>query len=318
MNTRIPLLEIFKRPTIKKLGEYIREEQKEVNAVADDDLVLLKSESEKANNLFFIHNGTGEVEVYIDFCNHLNDAFNCWGIKAERLKNYTPVNLTIEELARGYIGKLKRVQPHGPYYIAGWSIGGTIAFEMIRQLEQMDEKIAAFGLIDSPPPGGYLKKYIQQFTLESELDRLHEDFPHIEIKEISSNIAGIEHFWPNIVYYLEKRKIDVEIVRKMVKAYGGQALPNYHSLSIGEAIYYINVFRSLISAGAKYYPAQKINTPIHYFAASQSKGIKFNYWKNFAHKGVEFYVIKGDHYSIFRMPQVADFARIFSNVLIKK
>ncbi|MDR2713361.1 MAG: hypothetical protein LBB91_09660 [Clostridiales bacterium] len=37
--------------------------------------------------------------------------------------------------------KIKGIQIKGSYYISGWSLGGTIVFEMARQMEENGDKI---------------------------------------------------------------------------------------------------------------------------------------------------------------------------------
>jgi thioesterase domain-containing protein len=59
---------------------------------------------------------------------------------------------TIEEMAERYIGAIRTVQPHGPYRIGGSSFGGTVSFEMARQLTAAGEKLELLALIDSPTP----------------------------------------------------------------------------------------------------------------------------------------------------------------------
>ena len=56
---------------------------------------------------------------------------------------------TIEALAQLYVGQLRLRQPLGPYRLAGWSLGGVVAFEMARILEQQGESVDFLGLIDS-------------------------------------------------------------------------------------------------------------------------------------------------------------------------
>jgi thioesterase domain-containing protein len=41
------------------------------------------------------------------------------------------------------------VQPSGPYYLAGWSFGGFVAYEMALQLERLGEDVAFVGLLDT-------------------------------------------------------------------------------------------------------------------------------------------------------------------------
>ena len=55
---------------------------------------------------------------------------------------------SIEEMARRYISEIRSVQPHGPYALIGACFGGTVAFEMARQLLEAGEEVAFLGLLD--------------------------------------------------------------------------------------------------------------------------------------------------------------------------
>ena len=63
---------------------------------------------------------------------------------------------------------LRSVQPRGPYFLLGHSVGGVLAFEMARQLQAEGETVAFIGLIDTFVPG---KPYIQPPTLAHRLKR---------------------------------------------------------------------------------------------------------------------------------------------------
>ncbi len=54
-------------------------------------------------------------------------------------------------MAALYLGEMKSVQPAGPYSLGGWSLGGLIAWEMARQLEERGEEVALLALLDSSP-----------------------------------------------------------------------------------------------------------------------------------------------------------------------
>jgi amino acid adenylation domain-containing protein len=57
---------------------------------------------------------------------------------------------SIEEMATKYIQEMQCFQSRGPYFLAGHSMGGTIAFEMAQQLEQKGEEVAFLALLDTP------------------------------------------------------------------------------------------------------------------------------------------------------------------------
>jgi aspartate racemase len=48
---------------------------------------------------------------------------------------------------------MQRVQPGGPYLLAGYSFGGTLAYEMAQQLVAAGHQVDLVALFDSFPPG---------------------------------------------------------------------------------------------------------------------------------------------------------------------
>ncbi len=72
---------------------------------------------------------------------------------------YHPVNhkqpetfISIEQYASSYLKKLKEIQPNGPYFLAGYSIGGIIAFEMAQQLKAQGDVIQCLVMLDTKAP----------------------------------------------------------------------------------------------------------------------------------------------------------------------
>jgi thioesterase domain-containing protein len=52
-------------------------------------------------------------------------------------------------MAANYVTEIRRVQPHGPYFLAGHSFGGLVSFEMAQQLVREGERVSFLGLIDT-------------------------------------------------------------------------------------------------------------------------------------------------------------------------
>jgi thioesterase domain-containing protein len=59
----------------------------------------------------------------------------------------------LADMARYHIGKIRQIQPHGPYLLGGLCAGGVIAYEIARQLQKEGEPIAMLGLIDAADVG---------------------------------------------------------------------------------------------------------------------------------------------------------------------
>jgi amino acid adenylation domain-containing protein len=319
LNIRLPMTEVFKSPTIRYLAEYIEHENKEPWSCSDDRLVLLKKESPAAKHLFFIHDGSGEVEGYLELCNRLTAEFNYWGIRAIKLKNNTPINLTIKDIAKEYLEKIMNIQPPGqaPYSIVGWSLGGTIAFEIVYQLENMGEKVSFLGLIDSPGPREVCEEEIVELNLKSELEWIWEYLPDIEIKQKVRNVSHLDELWPVIITHLEENNCSIETIRRLVPDGLAQVIPNFMSLGIQELIYYLNLEKTLDNARARYIPSGKIHTVLHYLNAIETPGILKESWKTYCHNPIRIYDIEGNHFSILIPPLVECTGKILDNELIK-
>ncbi len=57
--------------------------------------------------------------------------------------------MQIEAMAQAQIRLLRTVQPHGPYRLGGFCVGGLVAYEMARKLRAAGEEVAALILVDA-------------------------------------------------------------------------------------------------------------------------------------------------------------------------
>ena len=72
---------------------------------------------------------------------------------------------SIEELTVAYLQTIRRLQPHGPYRLAGFSIGGVIAFEAASRLRDEGEEIECLALLDSAVPDftfGHITRWLRK------------------------------------------------------------------------------------------------------------------------------------------------------------
>jgi pimeloyl-ACP methyl ester carboxylesterase len=59
---------------------------------------------------------------------------------------------TLQELAARYVDAVRAKQPHGPYLLGGWSMGGMLAIKMADLLLQDGEQVLKVMMIDSANP----------------------------------------------------------------------------------------------------------------------------------------------------------------------
>ncbi|MEU0504721.1 alpha/beta fold hydrolase, partial [Nocardia sp. NPDC005998] len=56
---------------------------------------------------------------------------------------------TLDELAARYVREIRAIQPHGPYHLLGYSLGGTIAHAIAARLRRDGESVATLAMMDT-------------------------------------------------------------------------------------------------------------------------------------------------------------------------
>src|SRR5439155_9898928 len=75
-----------------------------------------------------------------------------YGLQSRGLNGEAP-QTRIEDMAAHYIKELRKMQPLGPYFLGGRSLGGIIAYEMACQLRAQGHEIGLLAVLDSYPVG---------------------------------------------------------------------------------------------------------------------------------------------------------------------
>lgn len=114
-----------------------------------DFIVPVSSVLKKQHNLFVVHALTGEVLTYRKLAEYMGKDYAVYGLSFNMHAQKLQVPVSIVELARLYIEEIRIIQPQGPYFLAGYSVGGMIAYEISRQLKLMNEIVALVALIDA-------------------------------------------------------------------------------------------------------------------------------------------------------------------------
>ncbi|HET9894920.1 MAG TPA: amino acid adenylation domain-containing protein [Streptosporangiaceae bacterium] len=103
--------------------------------------------------LYLVPAVSGSPYGYTGFAGHLDgarpvEAFVAPGLDGER----EPVR-DLGELAAHYLGALLEARPEGPYLLAGWSMGGVVAFELARRLTAQGHSVPMVAVLDAEIPG---------------------------------------------------------------------------------------------------------------------------------------------------------------------
>jgi thioesterase domain-containing protein/acyl carrier protein len=98
---------------------------------------------------FCIHGVNGAVVRFHDLSRYLGSDQPFYGLQALGLDAGHPCHTRTEDMASHYINEIRKVQPHGPYFLGGYSFGGAIAFEMAQQLATEAQEEAVVVLFDT-------------------------------------------------------------------------------------------------------------------------------------------------------------------------
>ncbi|KGO38588.1 Acyl transferase/acyl hydrolase/lysophospholipase [Penicillium expansum] len=144
-------------PQLAKALEKIQDGPSSSPSKYKAEAVLLQGSPSSSHgaSLFILPDGSGSAGSYVGLPS-LNAPGPVYGLNSPFLKSPSSFSCSIPEVAAMYIREIQRIQPHGPYRLAGWSIGGSFAFEAASQLIQKhDETIESLVLIDAPCPSVY-------------------------------------------------------------------------------------------------------------------------------------------------------------------
>jgi iterative type I PKS product template protein len=102
--------------------------------------------------LFLCTDGAGSAASYLHLP-QISSNIPVYGLESPFLQCPSEFTGSISEICSIFVSKIRSIQPHGPYMLGGWSIGGIYAYECAYQLQTIHhEKLHGILLIDSPCP----------------------------------------------------------------------------------------------------------------------------------------------------------------------
>ena len=98
--------------------------------------------------LFLLPPLGGGAAAYTGLARALGDGRPVFALESPGLHGEEPPD-TIEGIAARCLRAVRSVQAEGPYLLAGWSMGGAVAFEMARQMHARGMEVALLALLDA-------------------------------------------------------------------------------------------------------------------------------------------------------------------------
>jgi amino acid adenylation domain-containing protein len=148
-NRKMDLSVLFKAPTIKDQAALLRRAAPQGSR---SSAVAVQAEGDRPP-LFFISGFGGAILPFNSLRKALGKDQPLYVLDSNAVASSTNEEPTLAEIAAHMLADLRDIQPLGPYYLAGFSLGGYIIYEIAQQLQRAGQPVGMLALLDSPPPG---------------------------------------------------------------------------------------------------------------------------------------------------------------------
>jgi thioesterase domain-containing protein/acyl carrier protein len=142
---------IYCAPTIASLAAILEEP----TAPRFPPVLQLKAGNE-APPVFLAHGLGGTAMDFYQLVKYMQTDRSIYGLQAKGADGVDEPFDRIEDLAQFHLDAIKELQPHGPYYLIGFSLGGLVTLEIAQRLKAQGEEVALLALLESYPHSRYL------------------------------------------------------------------------------------------------------------------------------------------------------------------
>ncbi|MBL8320399.1 MAG: amino acid adenylation domain-containing protein, partial [Burkholderiaceae bacterium] len=145
---KLALASLFDGPTVRRQAALLHSAETSSSGC----VVTVQPEGERAP-LFFVSGFGGAILPFHALSRHLGTEQPLHVLDINSLRCLANRSPTLEEMAREMMADMRRLQPQGPYRLAGFSLGGKIVYAMAQQLLAEGEAVALLALLDCAAPG---------------------------------------------------------------------------------------------------------------------------------------------------------------------
>jgi len=141
--------QIMVASTVEKLATLLSDTQSHQQAGFEAVLPLRQG---NGPTLFCFHPASGFAWQFSILQRYLDARWSLVGIQSPDISSPLNQSAHLDDVCDAHLQTLRDVQPHGPYYFLGYSLGGTLAQGIAARLEAAGEEVAFLGLLDTWPP----------------------------------------------------------------------------------------------------------------------------------------------------------------------
>jgi len=170
----LPLATLFQAPTVEQQANLLQQSERS----APWELLVKIQSGDSKPPLFIIHGGYSSVLMFYKLAGYLGSKQPVYGLQPQGLDEKQIPQTRIEDMAADYIREIRTVQPQGPYFLGGFSMGGKVAFEMAQRLHAQGQEVAMLALFDTLGTG-----WLQPLPVHVRASRHLANLLRLELKE---------------------------------------------------------------------------------------------------------------------------------------
>jgi amino acid adenylation domain-containing protein len=282
-NQALPPTVIFQASTVRAVAALLDPSAEEP---PKHSAIVIQAGKPSHLPLFCIHVLGPNCQFFRPLMAHLDPAQPAYGLAAQMLDRENAPPNRIPDLARYYIQEMQQIQPHGPYYLAGVSFGGCVAFEMACQLVAQKEPVALLALLDTFAPN----------TVDTK--------PSAE--RVSAHFDRLVKLGP--IYLLKRAFAKLQRVQDKLLARLGRWLQR-QGYTVPYKLGFLMVLEENISAATQYIPGIYPGR-ITLFRATEGVFYSQSYldaglgWHGLTSQGLQVHDVPGDHMQMLQDPAV--------------
>ncbi|HEX2313496.1 MAG TPA: non-ribosomal peptide synthetase [Thermomonospora sp.] len=291
----LPVAAILQAPTVRLLAARVADGGA---ARAYDPLVPLQVTGDRTP-LFCVHPGLGEVLVFVNLAKYFVNERPFYALRARGFGEGEEHFGSFAEMVGCYVDAIRRVQPEGPYAVAGYSYGGAVAFEIAKSLEALGERVDFVGIFNLPP---HIRGRMNEITVTDGAVNLA-----LFLSLVSQEEAAV----------LPDRMRELGLTTQEQLAYLIEGAPARRleelDLNLDRFAAWVDLAQSMVHLGRDYEPGGTVES-VRVFYCEPLRGTKQDWldlqlraWDGFTRSGNRYIEVDGEHYTLMSPEHVQTF-----------
>jgi len=305
---KLPLASLLENATIAQLAKLLGGDEAELERHWSS-LVPIKTKGKKTP-IYLVHGAGLHVLLFKTLAKYLDADQPVYALQAKGLDGKSEALDRMEDIAAHYVGEILQQNPDGPYCLAGYSMGGLIAYEMVRILKERGKEVKLLAMFDTVAVGGQKALELNGRKAESGVKKWGRKMGYNLSLLVKNPVKTLRYKSSVLSRRLKRSKGKVE---NPTAVNGNVQQVEEQFTEFGNRIDQANM------RAYENYVLRPLEVKIDLFKAKEQlfyvEDFEFLGWKPFAMGGIVVHDVEGNHLNLFDEPNGEIFARKLQAVL---